>query len=91
MFLHNVHVENVLYETATEDEKRRDLDEPTSGDVDIGTLEIPNREHVYELTSTHTYDVPNNKLSATYSTLGPSEKMVIRLNMLLINVLSCCY
>ena len=45
--------------------------------LESGACEIPVKEHVYELTSGYTYDIPNK---VTYSTQGPREEMVISFN-----------
>ena len=49
--------------------------------LESGACEIPVKEHVYELTSGYTYDVPNK---VTYSTQGPREEMVISLIIIII-------
>ena len=64
-----------MYGTDQEDGKQSG--EGVCGGPESGATEIPVKEHVYELTSGYTYDVPNK---VTYSIQGPSEEMVITFN-----------
>jgi hypothetical protein len=61
----------------TGQEERKQNGESTCIGLECGAREMPVKEHVYELTSGCTYDVPKK---LTYSTQGPSDEMVIRLN-----------
>lgn len=60
----------------TGQEERKQNGESICDGLESGAHEMPVKEHVYELTSGYTYDVPNK---LTYSTQGPSKEMVIKL------------
>ena len=67
----------MVYGTAQDEGKQNGENTCGASALESGAHEMSAKEHVYELTSGCTYDVPKK---LTYSTRGPSEEMVIRLN-----------